>query len=87
MEEFQGNIFSGELNETDHSFYLTSVKHLQTQSNLSEANIQQLYNHLLTQSKQEDTYTITLNDQIPLLLKKEEMQQLLEDLSIIKEKL
>ncbi|WP_010648902.1 hypothetical protein [Oceanobacillus massiliensis] len=80
MENFSGKIFSGEFDHGKDMFYLTQVKNLQTTSILSEQNLTQL-NHYL--SKQTDSCMITINDQMPILLKEPEVAELLLDLTRI----
>ena len=83
MENYQGHIFKGEFHNDENSFYLTGVKHMETQSTLSEKNVKQLYNYLKNHCQANESCTITINDQIPLLLSQTEANQLLEDLSKI----
>ncbi|WP_158235128.1 hypothetical protein, partial [Pseudomonas sp. 2995-3] len=79
-------VFSGELATEEDTFYLTQVKNLNTQSTLTEKQLEQLYSYLLTQSEQ-GSCTITVNDQIPILLNSGEVQALLEEIDTILENL
>ncbi|WP_010094636.1 hypothetical protein [Ornithinibacillus scapharcae] len=75
MDQFQGTIFQGDLD--DRSFYLTQVKNITTASSLS---IDQLVKMAAYLEKQEETCTITVNDQIPLLLTNQDIKDLQFDL-------
>ncbi|KPH74042.1 hypothetical protein NSA56_08510 [Oceanobacillus caeni] len=80
MEQYKGDIFSGEFLEDNENFYLTQVKSMETGSELSLTQLIQLGNYL---AKQQDSFMLTVNDQIPIMLKEEEMDLLLDDLSNI----
>ncbi|MFC2948764.1 hypothetical protein [Virgibacillus sediminis] len=80
MNHFSGTVFSGEFDVPGEVFYLTQVKTLSTQSTLSGKQLLQLSSYL---EKQSDSCTITVNDQLPVLLKKEEVEQLQDDLDSI----
>ncbi|KKE77539.1 hypothetical protein DTX80_06105 [Bacilli bacterium] len=80
MEQYKGDIFSGEFLEDNENFYLTQVKSMETGSELSLTQLIQLRNYL---AKQQDNFMLTVNDQIPIMLKEEEMDLLLDDLSNI----
>ncbi|MUK88136.1 hypothetical protein GMD78_06980 [Ornithinibacillus sp. L9] len=84
MNNFSGTVFSGEFDQQNRYFYLNRVKNLTTASTLSEHQIHQLVNYL---EKQSDSCTITVNDQIPILLGQEEVELLLNELEIIKQEL
>ncbi|MRH42096.1 hypothetical protein GH741_05330 [Aquibacillus halophilus] len=83
--EYTGHIFSGNFSKDDHSFYLKRVKHLDTQSTLSTKQIAQLRVYLTQKDELNESCTITVNDQIPLLLNKEEVHELLQELETISE--
>jgi len=80
VSDFSGNIFSGTFEQMDEVFYLKKVKHLPTRSVLSEHQLNQLNNYL---KKQSESCMITVNDQMPILLQKEEISQLLLDIENI----
>ncbi|MFD2045632.1 hypothetical protein ACFSTA_18275 [Ornithinibacillus salinisoli] len=80
MNNFAGNIFCGEFDQVNNNFYLNQVKNLHTASTLSESQLINLVNYL---NKQVDTCTITVNDQIPILLQQDEIQILLKELDLI----
>ncbi|MFC3041043.1 hypothetical protein ACFOGI_12420 [Virgibacillus xinjiangensis] len=80
MNRFNGAVFRGELDIAEETFYLTQVKSLSTQSTLSEKQLVQLSRYL---EKQSDTCTITVNDQLPILLKEDEIEMLQQEISRI----
>ncbi|SET75012.1 hypothetical protein SAMN05216389_12452 [Oceanobacillus limi] len=80
MSDFSGDIFRGEIDQTTSIFYLNHVKNLHTASTLSQKQIVSLIEYL---EKQSDTCTITVNDQIPMLLQQEEIELLLKELNVI----
>ncbi|MDL4839338.1 hypothetical protein [Aquibacillus rhizosphaerae] len=82
---FEGNIFSGESDLLQHEFYLTKVKHLNTQSNISKQQLEKLHSYLSHYSEKNESCTLTINDQIPLLLNSNEVHQLIVDLQKIQE--
>ncbi|SDK06211.1 hypothetical protein [Sediminibacillus albus] len=83
MNSFDGVLFSGEFSEDEELFYLRRVKNLQTQSILSNRQLHQLQDYLAKQHSQQEGCTITVNDQIPVLLAQEEAEQLLTELASI----
>lgn len=80
MDYFSGTIFSGEFDQGKETFFLTQVKSLYTQSTLSEDKLTELTNYL---QKQNGSCMITVNDQVPILLKKDEIAQLEQELRTI----
>ncbi|MEN2766787.1 hypothetical protein [Ornithinibacillus xuwenensis] len=78
MEQFSGAIFNGEIEPG--SFYLTQVKNIPTASSLSIDHINKLTEYL---NAQKESCTITVNDQIPMLLNEQDMNHLLQDLKAI----
>ncbi|WP_053218709.1 hypothetical protein [Virgibacillus senegalensis] len=83
MNNFDGVLFSGEFSDDDELFYLRRVKNLQTQSVLSNRQLEQLHHYLSRQNSRKESCTITVNDQIPILLNQEEAKQLLSELDEI----
>ncbi|WP_026772345.1 MULTISPECIES: hypothetical protein [Sediminibacillus] len=83
MNNFDGVLFSGEFSDDDELFYLRRVKNLQTQSILSNRQLEQLYHYLSRQNDRQESCTITVNDQIPVLLTPQEAEQLLTELDEI----
>jgi hypothetical protein len=78
VEQFNGAVFQGEMDQD--GFYLTQVKQISTASSLSTDQLMKMAAYL---DAQEDSCTITVNDQIPLLLSKEDISLLLQDLEAI----
>ncbi|QTN00259.1 hypothetical protein ERJ70_13695 [Sediminibacillus dalangtanensis] len=83
MNHFDGVLFSGEFSDDDELFYLRRVKNLQTQSILSNRQLEQLHHYLSRQNNRQESCTITVNDQIPILLNQQEAKQLLSELDEI----
>ncbi|SDM17136.1 hypothetical protein [Sediminibacillus halophilus] len=83
MNYFDGALFSGEFSDDDELFYLRRVKNLQTQSILSNRQLEQLHHYLSRQNSRQESCTITVNDQIPVLLNQQEAEQLLTELDEI----
>ncbi|MBM7571013.1 hypothetical protein [Aquibacillus albus] len=79
MNQFNGSIFGGDFLE--NTFYLTRVKHLDTASNISSEQMKHLYQYLMKYSEQDESCTITVNDQMPILLNADEVHFLQNDLS------
>ncbi|MFS0863838.1 hypothetical protein [Fredinandcohnia sp. 179-A 10B2 NHS] len=70
----------------DNQYILTQFKHIKTQSVISKKRIEAICTYLrdeLENGGQE--HFITINDQIPVRVSSEEMNQLLEELRFIKE--
>ncbi|HLT55933.1 MAG TPA: hypothetical protein VK057_07510 [Bacillota bacterium] len=77
---FSGSIFSGEIDPQLESMYVTQVKSMTTGTNLSAEQVQTLYDYVL---QHKDTCMVTINDQIPILLKEQEVDRLAADLENI----
>ncbi|SHG72629.1 hypothetical protein [Ornithinibacillus halophilus] len=75
---YSGEIFSGEFDA--NSFYLTQVKNLTTSSTLSRNQLHRLFHYL---EEHNDTFTMTVNDQLPVLLQHEDISTLLKELEEI----
>lgn len=80
MNAYTGEILSGEMDRDQASFYLTEVKSMETRSEVSLKQLKLLWDYVV---KQEDTFMLTINDQIPILLNNEEVTSLLDDISKI----
>lgn len=80
VNNFSGIIFSGEFDQDQHMFYLTQVRNLDTASILSEGQLKLLIDYL---TQQNESCTVLVNDQLPVLLKQEEVMQLRKELTII----
>ncbi len=79
-----GTIISGDFDEEMNEFSLESVKHFLTKSTLRKNQLDTLYQYLNLHKNEEDGQVITLYDQLPVRLTKEETGQFLEDLDQIK---
>ncbi|MCT2535970.1 hypothetical protein NC661_08610 [Aquibacillus koreensis] len=78
---FEGAVFSGEM---DHdAFLLTQVKSISTQSILSKHQLNNLFTYLSHNAERNESCTITVNDQLPLLLSNEDVHALLKDITTI----
>ncbi|RKQ32974.1 hypothetical protein [Oceanobacillus halophilus] len=84
MNQFTGGVFAGEFDQGNDNFYLTEVKSLQTGSVLSKKQLSDLYQYL---NNQNDTCMITVNDQMPILIQKDEIDLLLRDIGDIMQSL
>ncbi|WP_345243546.1 hypothetical protein [Pontibacillus salipaludis] len=82
MSVFNGNIFEGEFAHDLDSFYVKSVKNVETGSNLTEGQVEELLNYL--EDHQGQSTAITINDQMPMMLDAEEVQCLIGELRFIK---
>ncbi|WP_026908469.1 hypothetical protein [Paucisalibacillus globulus] len=78
MEQFYGAVFEGEIEHK--GFYLTQVKNITTGSSLSVNQLMKMAAYLGAQT---DSCTITVNDQIPLLLSVRDIKDLLTDVESI----
>lgn len=91
MESFtnlndDNKLIMGEIEED--KYILTQFKHLQTQSVISKKRLEAICTYLKDELENgEQVHFITINDQIPARVSSEEMNQLLEELSFIKEEL
>jgi hypothetical protein len=75
-------IFSGEIDVNSQDYTLKEVKNIATQSVISKQQLESLYDYLSRQ-KGDESVTITINDQIPLMLNNLEVGQLLHELEQI----
>ncbi|HLR80422.1 MAG TPA: hypothetical protein VK119_07555 [Bacillota bacterium] len=82
--ELNGNIIFGEFDRPSNAFILQKVKHVPTETMLSEKQLLSLYNYLHQHKHDEDGQVITLDDDMPLLLTQKEIDQLLDDLDHIR---
>lgn len=81
MVEFTGRIVAGEVDAINQSFYLTQVKNLETKSQISRDQLNQIYQYL---KQQDDSCMLTINDQIPVLLQEKDINAFMYDLTQIK---
>ncbi|MGP4072687.1 hypothetical protein ACTWQB_09050 [Piscibacillus sp. B03] len=78
-----GKIISGEYDQQNHEFSITSVKHLTTESTITEDELGLLHDYLLAHAS-DGGQILSLNDQILIKLNQDEVQQVLHDLDDIK---
>ena len=79
-----GNIISGEYDETSNEFSLQQVKQLTTDTTLNTKQVQALYDYLQKCRHETDGQVITLYDQVPLYIDSKEIELLLNDLEKVK---
>lgn len=84
MEEFNGKIINGHFNPEEEDFIITQVRHIDTQSTISDHYLKNLKNYL---ESSKEGCTIAINDQIPILLDMEEISNLVDDIERIMEHL
>ncbi|RDU38017.1 hypothetical protein DRW41_00105 [Neobacillus piezotolerans] len=75
----EGSIISGEFDPSMNEFSLHKVKNLNTQSVLKENQLTAIYNYLKKHENDDDGQIITLNDQMPIRLTREELLKLAAD--------
>lgn len=75
-----GSIIDGIFDSSVNEFTLQRVKNFDTQSVLNETQINNIYQYLHLHRNDEDGQIITLYDQMPLRLSKEESSQLIGDI-------
>ncbi|MFJ5761439.1 hypothetical protein ACIQAA_20490 [Neobacillus sp. NPDC093182] len=80
----QGSIIAGEFDSSLNEFALQQVKYFETVSILNENQLNQIYDYLKRNQHQEDGQIITLNDQMPIRLSQEEINQFIVDLEKVK---
>ncbi|GEN34924.1 MULTISPECIES: hypothetical protein [Aneurinibacillus] len=87
MHHIEGTIFSGEFDQDANEFVLTSVKNIPTQSVLKASQLRAIYNHLVKTKESHGSYTMTVNDQLPVRLNETEVEQLLRELHDINKRI
>nr|WP_026582221.1 hypothetical protein [Bacillus sp. J33] len=80
----QGSIISGVYDAEASAFEIHKVKNFSTQSVLNKSQCENLYNYLSLHEDDEDGQIITLYDQMPLMLTRQEICSLKKDLENIK---
>jgi hypothetical protein len=80
----QGSIISGVYDAEASAFEIHKVKNFNTQSVLNKVQCENLYRYLLLHEDDEDGQIITLYDQMPLMLTRQEICSLKKDLEQIK---
>ncbi|WP_462413550.1 hypothetical protein [Neobacillus sp. Marseille-QA0830] len=81
--QLEGNLISGEFDESMNEFSLKSFKHFYTESTINSAQFTRLYSYLTKHASDPEGQIITLYDQIPIKLSQAETQLLLGDLKKI----
>ncbi|WP_078546810.1 hypothetical protein [Litchfieldia alkalitelluris] len=79
------NIIQGEI--VDNQYILKQVKQLSTQSVMKKQQIKQLSDYLAKSIHHDDQHLITINDQLPIRLNNDEVNQLLNELEMIERSL
>lgn len=79
-----GSIISGVFDAEASAFEIQKVKNLNTQSMLNKIQCETLYRYLALHENDEDGQIITLYDQMPLMLTRQEICSLKDDLEQIK---
>lgn len=80
-----GNIISGQFDEDSNEFSLQQVKHFFTETTINEEQLQNLYYYLKKHENDSEGQFITLYDQLPIRLSKEDVQLLIRDLEKVKD--
>ncbi|RBP96440.1 hypothetical protein DFO70_101247 [Cytobacillus firmus] len=80
----QGNIITGVYDAETSAFEIQKVKNFSTQSVLNKNQCENLYNYLSLHEEDEGGQIITLYDQMPLMLTRQEIGNLKKDLENIK---
>ncbi|MDF0727981.1 hypothetical protein PY093_15010 [Cytobacillus sp. S13-E01] len=80
-----GSIFTGKLDTESNGFVLTQVKDMNTQTVLTNTQIDAIYDYLAKAVHYDEYHIITLYDQLPVRLRTDEITVLLGELDRIKE--
>lgn len=86
MQKFTGNVIAGEFSDSSSDFYVTNVKHLVTQSKLSKTQLEQLSAYLEKHKVTNESCTVTVNDQLPILLQADEVSTLQNEIKTVLER-
>ncbi|QHE52637.1 hypothetical protein [Pontibacillus sp. HMF3514] len=86
MDEFNGNMMSGHVNE-DHEFVLTNIKHLNTTSVFDQEQLEALSQYLQSQQQKGEICTMILNDQLPVPLQTDEVATLVNEMEKVMQKM
>jgi two-component sensor histidine kinase len=82
----EGQIISGELDQTKNEFALQKVKHFFTESILKEPQLNSIYDYLKKHEDENDWQVITLYDQMPVRLTPFEIKQFIQDIEHVQSK-
>ncbi|MBU7591694.1 hypothetical protein [Metabacillus halosaccharovorans] len=80
-----GVIISGDFDDAMNEFSIQKIKQFYTESTLRQSQLNLLYDYLEKHKHEEGGQFITLYDQLPVHLSKDEIYQLLNDLKKVKE--
>ncbi|UTR09885.1 hypothetical protein MM300_18665 [Evansella sp. LMS18] len=78
--QVNGQIISGEFDESANQFVLQQIKHSQTESALTEKQLNTLCDYLNKHRDEPEGQIVTLYDQLLVPLSQEEVVQLLSEL-------
>lgn len=84
MTYLQGSLIAGKFDNEQNLFYVQQVKQFPIESNLNEKLTNSLYNYLQINQQDEDGLVLTLYDQMPIMITKNEIEQLMKDLDKVK---
>ena len=76
----EGSIISGEFDEKMNEFSLQRVKHFNVESTIRESQLKALYSYLTQHQHDAEGHIITLYDQMPVRLSREEVNLFISDL-------
>lgn len=82
--EMNGQIIRGEFNRLRDEYTLQMIKQFPTETILTKKQLDTLYEYLNKHKFDRDGQVLTLYDQMPVLLKQSEINQLLTDLDQIR---
>lgn len=80
-----GEIISGEFDGNANEFSIQKVKHFTTQTTINEKQLKSLYHYLKKHQDDTEGHVITLYDQLPIRLNREEISLLAGDLEKVQE--
>jgi hypothetical protein len=83
METYIGNVLEGEYQKLDNQFFIKQIKNISTESTLTPKQIDNLTRYLGHQISHNEGCIITVNDQLPIQLTKQDATSLHQDLTEI----
>jgi hypothetical protein len=83
METYIGNLLEGEYQKFNNQFFIKQIKNIPTESTLTSKQIETLTRYLGHQISQNESCIITVNDQLPIQLSKQDASSLHHDLTDI----
>ena len=84
MPFIKGDLISGQFDSGEKVFSLQKVKNFPIQTELTERLTDHLYRYLKVNEQDEEGLILTLYDQMPIMITRNEVQQLLRDLERVK---